>query len=594
MTRTGSLIDELKRRKVVRAVIVYLASAFAALQAGDVLVPALRLPEWTMSLIVGLAAIGLPVVVGLAWAFDLTEEGLSPDRQPADGPRAGSGSWLTANTVVLVAVMLAVGVGAGWIARSLSSSSLTAEGREERSIAVIPFDNLSSDEENAYLAVGIQDEILTQLGKISDLRVISRSSVMRYEPGPERASIPEIGQELSATWVVEGSVARVGESVRINVQLIESATDDHAWAEAYDGDLTVQGLLAFQAQVAARIAESLSATIRPDEELRIAALPTNDSRAYELYLRANELFRVRREAELRRALELYDEAIGLDATFALAHAGKALIYAVLPFYSDESVAVAYDAGLAAAARALELDPSVAQAHAAIGDMVFHRHYDGVAAEQSLRRALELEPSYAQAWDWLSEVQLARRRADEALASNQEALRLDPLSVRLNFMFGNLLYESGRTEAGIEQLERASDLDPGYALAHETLGRALMEAGRHQEAAAAFGRYAIALGDDQARVLERVALALASGQGPRRVEVAAELDALRASWRLPSPSIAWAYLLLGRRETALEWLERGYDAEDIIIPFINGMRALESLREEPRFRALVGRMNLGLS
>jgi TolB-like protein/tetratricopeptide (TPR) repeat protein len=593
LTKPGSFIEELKRRKVVRALIVYLASAFAALQAGDVLVPALGLPEWTMSLIVGLAAIGLPVVVGLAWAFDLTEEGLLPDRQPADSPRAGPGSWLAAKTVVLVAVMLSVGVGAGWLARSFSTSSPAVVGREGRSIAVIPFDNLSSDEDNVYLAVGIQDEILTQLGKISDLRVISRSSVMRYEPGPDRASIPEIGRELSATWVVEGSVARVGESVRINVQLIESATDDHAWAEAYDGDLSVQGLLAFQAQVAVRIAGSLSATIRPGEEARITSLPTSDSRAYELYLRANDLFRARREPELRRGLELYDQAIGLDSAFASAWAGKALIYAVLPSYSDESVAVAFDAGLAAADRALELDPSVAQAHAAIGDMVLHRHYDGVAAERSLRRALELEPSYAQAWDWLSEVQLVRRQTGEALASIQEALRLDPLSVRVTFMYGNHLYESGRTEEGIEQLEHASDLDPGYGLIHETLGRALMDAGRHQEAAAAFGRYAIALGDDQARVLERVALALASGQERRRVEVAAELDGLQASWRLGPLSIALAYVHLGRRESALAWLERGYEAGGYLIPFVNGMRGFESLREEPRFRALVSRMNLGL-
>jgi TolB-like protein/Flp pilus assembly protein TadD len=592
LTRPDSFIDELKRRKVVRAAVVYLASAFAALQAADVLVPALRLPEWTMSLIVGLAAIGLPIVVGLAWAFELSADGLTPDHEPAGGPQAGSTSWLTARTIVLVTAMLAIGVGAGWVARSFSSSSPVVANSGERSIAVIPFDNLSSDEENAYLALGLQDEILTRLGKISDLRVISRTSVMRYGPGPDRASIPEIGRDLSATWVVEGSVARVGENVRINVQLIESATDDHAWAEIYDGDLSVQGLLAFQAQVAARIAESLSATIRPDEGARIASLPTDDTRAYELYLRANELFRMRREAELRRGLELYDEAIGLDPGFASAWAGKALIYAVLPFYSDETVASAYDAGLAAANRALELDPSVAQAHAAIGDMVFHRRYDGVAAERSLRRALELEPSYAQAWDWLSEVQLARRRAGEGLASVQEALRLDPHSVRLALMYGNFLYESGRTDEGIAQLERAADLDPGLAQIHDTLARALMTAGRYREAAEAYRRYAIALGDDQARVLERVALALASGQEPQLAGVAAELDGLQPSWRLSYTTLAGSYLRLGRPEAALDWLERGYDAGEITLPFVNGMRLFEPLRGEPRFEALVGRMNLG--
>lgn len=592
MSKPGSFIDELKRRKVVRATVVYLASAFAALQAADVLVPALRLPDWTMSLVVGLAAIGLPVVIGVAWAFDLTGEGLTPDREAAAVPDGGRGSWLSVKTAALVTVMVATGIGVGWIARSFSSPASAPAVDGERSIAVVPFDNLSSDEDNAYLAVGIQDEILTQLAKISDLRVISRSSVMRYQPGPERASIPEIGEQLSATWVVEGSVARVGESVRINVQLIESATDDHAWAEAYDGDLAVQELLAFQTQIATRIAESLRATVRPDEEARIAALPTNDSRAYELYLRANELFRDRREAGLRRGLELYDEAITLDSTFASAYGGKALVYSVLPFYSDASVTRSYDAGLEAANRALALDSSVAPAHAAIGDMMLHRHYDGVAGEESLRRALELEPSYAQAWDWLSEVQFARRKAGEALASNQEALLLDPLSVRLNYMNGLLLHENGRTEEAIAQLGKTVDLDPGYSGTHEALGRALMAAGRRREAATAFGRYAVATGDDRTRVLERVALALASDRRDQLSAVEAELDSLQASRELPATSLALAYLWLGRPQKALDRLERGYEARTVYMPFINGIREFEPLRDDPRFRALVGRMNLG--
>jgi TolB-like protein/Tfp pilus assembly protein PilF len=584
-----SFLDELKRRKVVRAALIYLAGAVATIEVADVLVPVLGLPDWTMRLVVGLVAIGFPVVLGVAWAFDLTDRGLTAD-DPAAKPQPGTAHWLSAKTVALSVGMLAVGLGLGWVVRTAFLAPSPPVG--ERSIAVIPFDNLSLDEENAFLAVGLQDEILTQLGKVADLRVISRSSVMRYEPGPDRASIPDIGQELDARWIVEGSVARVGQNVRINVQLIESATDSHAWAEAYDGDLIVQGLLDFQAQVARRVAESLQATIRPDEGARIASLPTSDTQAYEHYLRANELFAHRRELELLRALELYDEASALDSTFAEAHAGKALVYAVLPFYSDATPVDAYRSGFQSANRALALDSTVAAAHAAIGDMVFHRDYDAVGGEAALRKAIEFNPSFAQAWDWLSETQLARRRFEDALASSRQALRLDPLSARLNLMLGSHLMSNGELDAAIEQLARTVDMDPGLGTTHEALGRAFMLAGRYEEASASFRRYAQAVGDDDARILERVALALASGTDTELARVTQELDAVtETSWSLSAVQIAVAYVWVGRFETALDWLERGFELNEVTMPFIDSMSVLDPIRDEPRFRALVRQMGL---
>lgn len=584
-------LNELKRRKVVRAVMVYLASAFAVIQAADVVLPVLRAPEWAMGLVVGLSAVGVPVAIGLAWAFDLTDRGLTLDLPEGGGPQSVPARWFSVKTAGLTTMMLGVGLAAGWLARTASLDDGVTTG--ERSIAVIPFDNLSTEAENAFLAVGVQDEILTQLGKISDLRVISRSSVMQYQPGPDRVSIPDIGRALAARWIVEGSVARVGENIRINVQLIESRTDAHAWAEAFDGDLTVQGILAFQAQVARRVAESLSATIRPDEEARIASVPTHNTAAYELYLRANELFAYRREAELRRALELYDEAITVDSAFAHAYAGQALVHAVLPFYSDETVMESYAVGLVAAERALALDSALAEAHAAIGDMVFHRDYDAGRAEASLLRAIQLKPSFAQAWAWLAEPRLARRLPDEALAATQRALRLDPLSVRFNSMLGTVLVEKGDLDAAIEQLEKTADMDPGSGSTHEVLGRALMLAGRHEEAAATYRRYSQAVGGDDTAILERMALAVASGDDARLAEVGRELDAVpKASWRLSPVTIAEAYVWVGRHDTALDWLERGLEIRDATLPSINGMSVFDPIRQQVRFQVLVREMGLG--
>ena len=591
MSPRPPFLEELKRRKVVRAALVYVAGAFAAIQAADVLFPVLRLPDWSMGLVVGLAAIGLPIAVGLAWAFDLTSDGVARERAGGEHPAAASPAWFSAKTALLVALMLATGVAAGWLARSASAGPSVAAGS---SIAVIPFDNLSTEAENAYFAIGIQDEILTQLQKISDLHVISRSSAMRYPPGPDRAPIPEIGRELNAAWIVEGSVARVGQSLKINVQLIESASASHAWAEVYEGDLSVQGMLAFQGQIAQRVAESLRATIQPDEQARIAAVPTNDTEAYDLYLRGNELFARRREADLRRALELFGRAIAIDSTYALAWAGRALIYAVLPFYGDVNPRQTFAEGLAAAYHALALDSTVAEAHAALGDLRLHGDYDATGAEAALRRAIELKPSYAQAHDWLSETLRARRRIAEALAAERRALSLDPLSVRINTSLGGLLLDDGQTGAAIAQLEAAGRLDPGFAAAQQALADALMLAGRYHEAAVAYRRYVAIVGPD-AHALVSVAEAMASGDDAARTAALRELDAIDASsWRLSATHIAQAHLWLGQKTAALDWLDRAWESREVTLPFVNSIRAFEPLRDDPRFQSLLAKLGLAAS
>ena len=586
MSRGPSLLEELKRRKVVRVVLVYLASAFAVIEAADVIVPVLALPDWTLRLVVGLAALGLPVAVGLAWAFDLTSRGLSrtpAQEEAAPAPAALTQKWFPARTVALVAILLAVGIGAGWLARSATSDA--SPDVDDRSIAVIPLENLSADPDNAFFAIGIQDEILTQLQKISDLHVISRSSTMRYQPGPERAAMRTMGAELNARWIVEGSVARVGNEVRLNIQLIESASDSHVWAEVYDGDLTVQGILAFQGQIARRVAESLRATIQPREEALIAAVPTQSAEAYTLYLRGIDFFGRRRAADLEHALDVFAQAITIDPGFALAYAGRALTYAVLPFYTDLPARETIALGLAAAEQALALDSTAAEAYAALGDLLLHGRYDVEGAEAALRSAIRLKPSYAQAYDWLAETLVPQGRTEEFLAVQRRALELDPLS-RFNMTYGRHLLSIGRTDAAIVQLERSAQLDPTFPAGQEALGNAYLQAGRHADGAAAFRRYADLVGPE-ASVLEQVALAM--GDPARRPAVLRALDAIRTpSWRVSASAIAAAYLRLGEPQKALDWLERGYNIRDPMLVFAFTSAVFAPLRGDARFRTLAAR------
>lgn len=593
VTPPPSFFGELKRRRVVRAAMVYVAAAFAVLQAADVVFPILQLPDRALSVLLALAALGLPVALGLAWVFDLTPEGVvrSPDGDEEEVVAAAApAAWVPVRTAVLVVVMLAVGVGAGWLARSAASGGTSGVG--DRTVAVVPLENLSTDPDNAFFAIGVQDEILTQLEKISDLHVISRSSTMRFPPGPERAPMRTLGRELGARWIVEGSVARIDQEVRINLQLIESASDAHVWAEVYDGDLTVQGLLAFQAQVARRVAASLKATIQPEEASRIASIPTDDVEAYDLYLRGIDAFSRRREADLRRALDLFGSAIAIDSSYALAYAGRALTYAVLPFYAEVSPRDSGPLGVAAAERALALDSTVAEAYAALGDLRFHVDYDFEGAEAALRQAIRLKPSLAQAWDWLSEALGARGQIEEALDAERRALDLDPLAPRFNLGYGELLRKSGRTAEAVTQLERATRLDATYPAAQVALATAYLDAGRFRDAADGYHRYAELVGPEVG-VLERVALA--AGDPARRGEVVAMLDLItQPSWRLRTTAIAAAYVRVGQHEKALAWLERAYAEGDVRLPFVFHDVTFAPLRDEPAFRELAAKVGVTLS
>jgi len=585
MNDAPSRLEELKRRKVVRVVLVYLATSFAAIQAADVIFPVLNFPEWALGLVVGLAALGLPVAVILAWVFDLTPSGVTKSQvrreTQAIDPRPG---WFSGRTVMLVVIMLGVGVGSGWVARSASSGP--SIDHDSRTIAVIPFDNLSSEEDNAFFAIGIQDEIITQLQKISELDVISRASTMRYQPGPDRASVPIMGEELNARWIVEGSAARVGQQVRLNVQLIESASDVHLWAEVYEGDLTVQRLLSFQGQIARRVAESLEATIQPQEEARIAAVPTENPEAYDLYLRGIDYFGRRRDADLRLALDVFGQAIAIDSSYALAYAGRALTYAVMPFYSEMHPSEAAAHGLAAAYQALALDSTVAEAYAALGDLRLHVEYDLDGAETALRHAIQFKPSYAQAHDWLAETLVASGRPEEGLAAERRALELDPLS-RFNMSYGRHLLSSGQTDAAIAQLKRSVELDPTFPAAQAALAEAYLQAGRHADGAAAYRRYANLVGPE-AQVLEQVALA--AGDPPARSAAIRALDAIEEpSWRVSASTIAGAYLRLDEPRQALDWLERAYDTRDPMLPFVFTSAVFASLRGDERFRSLAARL-----
>src|SRR5438874_11804454 len=319
----ATFLTELKRRKVYRVAVAYAIVAWLLIQAASILFPTFEAPPWVMKVFVTAVILGFPVALILAWAFDLTPEGIrrSEEVAPRESKAPKTGSKWTA--IIVTAAVLAAALLAFQFARTRRSTAelpkqTASTATLDKSVAVLPFENLSSDKENAFFAQGIQDEIITTLSKISGLRVISRTSTAHYNSAPE--NLPEIAQQLRVSHVLEGSVQKVGERVHINVQLIQAGTDAHLWAQSYDRQLT--DIFSVEAEVAKSIADSLSATLSPQEKAQVEAKPTDNADAYVLYLRARD-YQTRPDnlmQDFRSAMRLFEQAITLDPRFALAHA----------------------------------------------------------------------------------------------------------------------------------------------------------------------------------------------------------------------------------------------------------------------------------
>jgi TolB-like protein/Tfp pilus assembly protein PilF len=583
-----SLFSELKRRKVFRVAVVYGATAFVVLQVADIMLPRLGVPEWAMSLIVLLVALGFPVALVLAWALELTPDGIrvtpAPTTGDADQPQP---ALLGRRTVIAAAVLLILGagLGAGWILNpGATTPDAVADGarRTPASVAVLPFDNFAVEDED-YFSDGITEDIIAQLTRVPDLTVVSRTSAMRYRN--TELTVREIGAELGVGAILEGSVRRAAGRVRIVAQLIDVATDTHLWAETYDRD--VADIFAVQSEVAREIASALGRTLAP-AAARGAAGSTparTDPETYELYLRGRHLWNQRRAAALRSAIQYFESAIARDPAFALAHAGLADAYLVLAFADPAAPAMpSIDLAMSAARRALELDSTLGEAYAALGQ-ASSVAWSFEDAQRYLARALDLTPGYASAHHWAGTFQLALGRYEEAVVLVRRALELDPLSPRIHQDLSASLHRSGRQDEALEVLARGAELDPGYPDYYLN----------------ALSLYASAGDEDGAlhALLRAHALAPPNRLSADTVQAVFRDAGLRGAVRLVlerAPAVfnsnyrrAEAEFLVGDADAALRSLERAVDGHDAYSAWIGFPSEAQYLANDPRYRALLRRV-----
>src|SRR5438477_9727011 len=391
----ATFLTELKRRKVYRVAVAYAIVAWLLIQAASILFPTFEAPLWVMKVFVSAVILGFPVALILAWAFELTPEGIrrSEEIPPREPETSKTGSRWAA--IIVAAAVLAAALLAFQFARTRKVATaelpkqIAPTATLDKSVAVLPFENLSSDKENAFFAQGIQDEIITTLSKISGLRVISRTSTARYNSAPE--NLPEIARQLRVSNMLEGSVQKAGDRVHINVQLIQADTDAHLWAQSYDRQLT--DIFSVEAEVAKSIADSLQATLSPQEKARVETKPTTNADAYVLYLRARD-YQMRPDnflQDFNSAAQLYKQAIALDPNFALAHARLSAVMSTIYHWYEPTQEVK-ETARREADESLRLQPDLGEGHLALGLYFYYEEGNYQDALRELNLAAKTLPN----------------------------------------------------------------------------------------------------------------------------------------------------------------------------------------------------------
>jgi TolB-like protein len=575
---------ELKRRNVYKVAIAYIVGGWALSQGIAQVFPVFDVPNWLIRLIVLIIIIGLPIALVLAWMFELTPEGIKRTETADAMPTATRKKKYVWIYVVVIGAVISIGL--FFLGRYTASTTASAVRTEaaavpQKSIAVLPFENLSRDPDNAFFAEGVQDEILTRLAKVADLKVIARTSTQRFKSAPD--DLQQIAKQLGVTNILEGTVQKANDQVRVNVQLINAMTDAHLWAETYDRKLT--DIFAVESDIAKTIAETLQAKITGSEKNSIAKAPTANPEAYELYLKGRFFWSKRSGVDLRKAIEFFNQAIAKDPNYALAYAGLADSYLLLPNYGGAPTADVIPPARAAVTKALQLDDSLAEAHASLGlmdtlDLRLER------AITNLERAIQLKPNYATAHHWLGLGHLSLGHFEQAIAEAKRAAELDPLSVIINADFAWTYACAHRLDEAEAQARRTLELDPRFFLAHYYLGGVQQAKGRLPEAISEFQQAFDLNGDSYSLAMLGQAYARV-GNKPEAQKVLGRLND-EAKSRYVAP-YAWAllYLGMGDKNRALDELETAYQRGDTNYLFVLKVDPLfEDLRGQPRFEALV--------
>ena len=584
--KIDNFFAEVKRRNVYKVAIAYIFAGWALSQGIAQVFPVFDVPNWVIRSIVVMIILGLPVALVLAWMFELTPQGIkrteTADAMP-EATRKKKYVW-----IYIVVIGAAISIGLFFLGRySAGNTTASPAGITNKSIAVLPFDNLSRDPDNAYFCEGVQDEILTRLAKVADLKVISRTSTQHFKSAPE--NLPEIAKQLGVAHILEGSVQKAADQVRVNVQLINAVTDAHLWADTYDRKLT--DIFAVETDIAKTVADTLQAKLSGSEKSSMAKTPTVNPEAYELYLKGRFFWNKRTGDDLRKSIEYLKQAIAKDPGYALAYAALADSYGLLRFYGGASPAESVVPAETAAKKALELDDSLAEAHASLG-LIATEELEIDRGVRELERAVQLNPNYATAHHWLALARIPLGQLDRAIGEGRRALELDPLSMIINADLSLIYLYARRYDEAEAQARKALEIDSRSFVAHYYLGMALQLRGRLKEAIPEFQK-AVELNNDPYSIAMLAQAYARNRQKDEARKLLGHLNEMAKTADVSGYALATAHTALGEKEPAVEALERSYDGGNRSYLFLLPTDPmLDDLRGDPRFEALVQKITGG--
>jgi TolB-like protein/Tfp pilus assembly protein PilF len=583
-----SFFQEIRRRNVLRIAGLYLVGAWLIVQVAGTVLPMFDAPAWLPRTIVIVLAIGFVPALVFAWAFELTPEGLQREKDVDRSASGGTHTGKVLDRVIMVALALALGVFAfdrfvlspqreakqQSAARLAGRSEALVESYGEKSIAVLPFVDMSPNKDQEYFSDGVAEELLNLLAKIPQLRVISRSSAFSFKG--KDVEIPEIARRLNVAHILEGSVRKAGNQVRITTQLIDARSDTHLWSETYDRPL--DDIFAVQDEIAAAVVTQLKLKLLGARPKTQAA----DPRAYALYLQARQLSRKRTPEGFEQAIALYQQALAIDASYAPAWAGLAESYrrqagnGARPY--DESARLARDA----AERALSIDPDFAPAHAQLGRIAMYYDRDLASAARHLEHALALEPAntdvIASAAVLLSDL----GRLDTAIAFDEYVLARDPVNSVAYSNLGFFYLNAGRLDESIASSRNASSLSPGYASAQFNVGMALLLKGDPVGALAAMQEE-----PEGWRLIGMPMVLHALGRKPESDAALAEL--IRAQEKDSAFNIAYVLAFRGEADRAFEWLDKAVAYHDPGLSELAHTAQFANIHGDPRWEPFLRKL-----
>jgi TolB-like protein/Flp pilus assembly protein TadD len=598
-----SIFEELKRRNVFRVAIGYVITAWLLLQVVDLVLENVNSPDWVMQVFMLALAIGFPLAVFFAWAFEMTPDGV---KREADVDRSQSitsqtGRKMERNIIIAMALALAYFAYDKFLSsepvdqpQSATTTSAVEEipveasispslQSKEKSVAVLPFINMSDDKENEYFSDGISEELLNVLVKVKGLRVPSRTSSFTFKGSDKK--VTAIGRELKVDNVLEGSVRKSGDRIRVTAQLIDVNTDTHLWSETYTREL--DDIFAVQDEIAQAIVSALKITLSGGEEESLSTRSTTSVEAYNKFLLGRHLWNKRSRDSMLAAVKPLMEAVSMDPAFEKAWAALADTYVLIPEYNAGSTKQFVPLAREATEKALAINPQSAHALTTAAYIKFMSEYDFKGAHAGFLKAIEIDPTYATAHQWYGELLAVERKPDAALVELKLARQLDPLAPVIPHVMGWVLTQTDRRDEAYQYYQEALDIDPYFVVTIRNLVSLNIKTGQFEQARERAVELSSLTGVDSG-----ITLAIIDAiENPEMIEVAFEKLMQNPTSIHGVVGRSAPLMLLNKYELALDDLEKGFAEGDAYAVHMNRMSGYDPVREHPRFQALLAKMNL---